>query len=480
MKKEKAAYSRTSNSNPRNASADRLAAAASAFRAAIRISAPKIRQKTLNAVIDHILDCLPGASGAPYCLPLRNEYLKGLRHILQHRPHLEHLRDSKITGLIELCLSGLSEIADDQGTDTLSQQQGSANGSMASSTQISRSIQSTPLRISQKTNIVRSGSELITDIDEIVISLQALSTISRSALLSKSEEIFNCLLIFLSSAAASQMAQLAAFGTINSLLKTAMTEKINVAGEMLEACLPFIARLWQGPKPNALRDEMLLTLLLGIEMLRSESSPEARDDHLQAIENIIESFQLEYSRRKKEDLVQIDDLTFFCTEKVPRLNFFGMAPRYNNSRSISKWMFSSLLAALIAILNGAQSTSARGNGIKGADKRRRVARALDDVLRDAVTQGGFERVCALQLVPHMFLASDQTTSLFADRFDEFLNGALDDNASISSWSMICIAWQVTLYAQLRSRLMCYHLALCVIKTCPMFPRSKNHGPRFGV
>ncbi|KAL9618062.1 MAG: hypothetical protein Q9160_007191 [Pyrenula sp. 1 TL-2023] len=432
VKKEKAAYLRTSKSNPRNASADRLAAAASALRAAIRISVPRIRQKTLNAVIDHILDCLPGASGTPYCPPLRTDYLKGLRHILQHRPHLEHLRDGKITGLIELCLSGLTDIADDQSTDTSSQQQVSVNGSMISSTQISRSIQSTPLRISQKADIARSGSELITDTDEIVISLEALSTVSRSTLLSMSEEIFNCLLVFLSSAAVSQMAQLAAFGTINNLLKNAMTEKINLAVEMLEACLPLIARFWQGPKPSSLRDEMLLTLLLGIGLLRGESVPEAKDDHLQAIENLIESFQVEYSRRKKEDVLQIDDLTFFCTEKVPKLDLFGMAPCCNNSRSISKWMFSSLLAALIAILDSAQSTSTRGKEAEGSEKRRRMTRALDDLFRGAVTHGGFERVRALQLVPHMFLVSKRTASLFADRFDEFLNGALDDNAFISS------------------------------------------------
>lgn len=444
VKREKAVYSsQSAKPTPKNASGSRLSTAASALRVAIEIGVPKIRLKTVNAVIDHVLDCLPDTTGEIYCPPLSIEYLKCVRNLLQHPSHLEHLREVKKAELIDFYLSGLSNVLQDQGASVTNLQQVSGTGSMISSTQASRNAHSAQIRVSQRSDVQKSWSESTTITDELVLSIGILSTSSRCVPFYKFEEIVHVLFSFLSSTSTSTQTQQTAFQAVNNILKIAIIERTLLAREIVDYCLPLIARLWH-IKSSSLRDEMLVTLLLGIDTLKVDPCTSLKDDGLQAIENIVESFQIEHSRRKEKDLLQADDLQFFSSEEAPQMTLASLGPHCDSDRSISKWVFMKIWATLISVLDSAQSVPPprKAKDDEDLDKRRRVARPIDDLLRNATILQGSSRVQALQLVPHLLSCAPQTARQFVDRFDEFLSGSIDDNASVSSWSMIAIAWYV--------------------------------------
>ena len=93
VRSDKPEYLRTNLPRKKAAIAARMATSATVLRYAVEIGVPVISHKTTVAVVDHITDILP-VSGDGYCSPLRNDYLKSLRAILEYPSHVEHLRSS--------------------------------------------------------------------------------------------------------------------------------------------------------------------------------------------------------------------------------------------------------------------------------------------------------------------------------------------------------------------------------------------------
>ena len=107
VRSDKPEYLRTNLPRKKVAIAARMSTSATVLRYAVEIGVPVISHKTTVAVVDHITDTLP-VPGDGYCSPLRSDYLKSLRAILEYPSHVEHLRSKHWQSLADFLVAGIT------------------------------------------------------------------------------------------------------------------------------------------------------------------------------------------------------------------------------------------------------------------------------------------------------------------------------------------------------------------------------------
>ncbi|KAK0664212.1 Serine/threonine-protein kinase tel1 [Lasiodiplodia hormozganensis] len=84
---------------------------AECMRHTVELGLLTIRYKTMRALVDHILQALPDPSGSGYIDPLVPGYIKCLRLVLQHPPHVEHLPVKESSATMKFCLEAFTALA---------------------------------------------------------------------------------------------------------------------------------------------------------------------------------------------------------------------------------------------------------------------------------------------------------------------------------------------------------------------------------
>jgi len=159
VSKEKPKYIKAASKTSKASAALRLQVTAAALRLTVEAGVFRIRFKTALSVLDHIADTLPLRDGA-LCEPLKNDYLKVFRILLDYAPHGEHMRQKQWQSFVDFTLDCLSIIL---GDDTV----GSSITTSTATSVASRHDRSLSLRPSQRSG--RSiGKEKATLAEEAV------------------------------------------------------------------------------------------------------------------------------------------------------------------------------------------------------------------------------------------------------------------------------------------------------------------------
>lgn len=414
---EKSAYSRSNKSSARSASAPRLPLCASAFRATVEVSVAVLRTKTVHAIIDHIVQTLIQPGDGLWDL-IAIDYIKGLRLLFENPAHVEHLTGSDWVDAITFCLSCLSSTGDEAAqlsicTSHWSLSEAIANdeGSRISSSQLNRSIA-----------------------DEAVVCIQLLTATPTAPLQERVRQTMSALLVYLSTAIPANASQ--ALKAINNLLDRVVCDQCALVKDFIPDIIPIIRRLWLTKSP-AVKDEILVTMILCMDLLHSSPYSLFPQVSLHPLEDLLETLENEYTRRPDKEQIQIDDLVFYQSD-ISSQHLYLFGPRLGSSRAEHNWTLIWTISSLIGILDKALDHMSDPAGNEPvSNKRPRLLSRTDDISRECITLTGPKKVYRLQLLS--FLGGRMSIEKKASLLSRLATSIVDDNPSTSNWTLLAIS-----------------------------------------
>ena len=398
------------------------------LRYAVDIGVSVISYKTAAAVIDHITDTLPVA-GEGYCSPLSNDYLKSLRAILEYPSHVEHLREKHWQSLSDFLVAGIKHGSAEEASNK--------NGASArTESEDSRNSRYLSIRTSQQSSARSLGSQSTSSTTELLISLSLLTSATNAPLMTRARSILPCLTDFLERATTSQHD---AFAAVNNVLSRAITEDISLARSAIFGLVPVIRRLWL-TKSSVVRDQMIITLTLGHELLAPQDSTRLAENERLCLSNLFDALVLDYQRRNDRELLHMDDIRFTETGESQPVGLQGIMPVTESGRALSNWSVASIIASLAVAIDAFRSTEEMVEvSNETPRKRRKVATHVDDIISKALASTGSEKTSALQIIIFLMKGSERASEAVAIHILQFASGILEDDSTVASWSMLLFA-----------------------------------------
>jgi ataxia telangiectasia mutated family protein len=428
VRSDKPEYLRTNSPRKRATLATRLSTSATVLRYAVEIGVLVISHKTTIAVIDHITDTLP-VSGEGYCSPLRNDYLKSLRAILEHPSHVEHLRMTQWQSLSEFLVAGITHGS----AEEASFKNVSAGREESEDSRNSRYLS---VRTSQHSSSRSLGSQSTNSTAELLISLNLLTAATNAPLMTRASSILPCLTEFLEHATISQHD---AFAAINNVLSRAIAEDIFLARSAVFGLMPIVRRLWS-TKSSVVKDQMIITLTLGHELVANQDSTRQTESERLSLSNLFDVLVLDYQRRSDREMLHMDDIRFAEVGTSQPVGLQGIVPVIESGRALSNWSVVSIIASL-AVANdsfpNAEETAELSNGTPR--KRRKITKRVDDIVSRALASTSSEKAGALQIIIFLMEKSECIADIIAVHIVKLASGILDDDSTVASWSMLLFA-----------------------------------------
>lgn len=406
------------------------------LRTAVDIFLRNIRVKTVRTIIDHITETIP-VPGEGLWEPLSVDYTKCLASLLQYPPHTEHLGDADWERLVDFCLDAINVQESDESQPSIR----SGHRSAPEDPLDAGDGRSTPLRM---TPVPGNREKFVGDrntVGEVVACIQLLTSSPSAPIQAAAESVLKGLVEFVRSPSlmASNAHQLA-FSSINTVVSRVLFDQSELARSSLTDLIPVIRRLWT-TKLQSLKDELLVTIMLCLVTFADAAHKSPSESLLRSIEGLASSLQSEYVKRSDRELLQADETVFY--QKGGRGNGPVYGPRLGNARSEHNWTAIWALANLLKLAEqAAVRESSHDVPEELSSKRQRLTSGIDDVFRDAISGIGAQRICALQMVPFVEAEIDiETKASFVQRL---IPSILDDNSTISTWTMIALTRWVSL------------------------------------
>lgn len=429
----------------------RLAACADAVCVVVKAGTPKLKVKTIEAIVDHITQTLP-ASDDEYCQPLAQYYLKALRIVFEYSPNVERLKKSTWIEVVDFCVHGLNQhLNGHDGQSSGSIRSFSGSGPGLSSNSMAKS--STPISNPQK----RTSSTSRQNVQDILQTLCLLVSTPNAAIADKYHIVIDTVIRLLQTLgnSVSQLHQLA-FSIVNVVLSHTCMDQVSFSQSVARNIIPVICRFWQGKivaqdeMLNLVRDEMLIflfTIQLHIEKgLRSEENGEI----LTRLEELSDTLVSDYSRRSDRDQLQLDDLEMINLgiemSKTPPFSLNIYRLRAHNSRAERNWGVLQAISILerLIILGHRKGQPTAGIVDKLESditprKRRRLTQSSDRLI--SFLKSGNERtqISALQALPFIIQGCQLSASELEEVMDQLRSCASDKRGNISSWALLAIA-----------------------------------------
>lgn len=451
---EKRLYLSAKNEAARAKAERTLSNCSEALRITIKAGAEKLKPKTVRAIIEHVTQLLPVATGE-YCLAFSQPYLKVLNTLLGHEAHIELLEQDDWLATIDFCLNGIKQYETDSGISPVS----CGNSitvplSTASSahTSISRSSAKSAQGETHLSTIKKRNSE------ELMECLLSLISASNAPVSERTENILNTIVHFLYSQGhvVSHFHQ-TAFSALNAVLSVTSGDEISLSESLVHKILPTISRLWSSKTAandemlNVAKDEMAITILLlrlHMEKLVSDA-PTNELEHM--LKDVQESLINDYEKRAERDQLQLDDLDISFSHNrngnPDSLHCGYLRLRPQALRAERKWAVVQVLAILDHLLHEttASSISAVAKDNQDAEnarhprKRRRIAKRFDSLIDDIKICDTVGQLVALQTLLFALPASQVSEPALVDMLMNLAPLVLDRSSDISCWAMLCIA-----------------------------------------
>lgn len=422
-----------SKSSKSSNAANRLSDCASVFRLAVDLGVRKITSKTANALIDHVVETLPVA-GEAYCQPLTDDYFKALRAILQHATHVEHLRDRKWCTLADFLIQGISHYA--------LEEDNSSSGPFASSlSQHSRNGRITSFRVSQSSGSHATPYEAGRTGEDLFFCLERLTAATNAPTMSRAGMIIDCMVRFFNSPSSTTSLHQIAFCCVNNIAARIATEDSKLAQKVTLEMIPIVRRLWSSKK-SLLQDEMLITLVLLRDIIKTLPTRSSAEDVQSLLSNLLEVISAEYSRRNERDILQLDEVLFIHnqTHQVMSLDNFRIRPEH--IRGTFNWATISLLASLVLAVDRFSNLMPNGKTNDTPGKRLKLTNYVDDVFQQSLVASNLIKIRALQTVPFLLNESTAVSDRFVNLLVQFTNQILDEDPTVAAWTMVAISRQV--------------------------------------
>ncbi|KFY70947.1 hypothetical protein V499_08838 [Pseudogymnoascus sp. VKM F-103] len=452
---EKRLYLSAKNDKARTKAEKTLSSCSEALRITIKSGAEKLKPRTVRAVIEHITQLLPVASGE-YCLAFSQQYLKVLNILLGHEAHVELLDQDDWLATVEFCLDGIEQY--ESSTRAASVPYGNSITvplSTGSSVYTSRSRSSVKFVSGEAhlSSIKKRNSE------ELMECLLSLVSAPNSAVSERTEHILKAIVHFLNSQGnvVSSFHQIA-FAALNVVLSVTSADELSLAESVVCSVVPCISRLWSSKTAandemlNTAKDEMAITiLLLRLHLERLVSDPLRDDDLGNILKDLRDSLANDYEKRAERDQLQLDDMDFSIDPSENRisssLSCGYLRLRQQAPRAERKWAVVQVLAILDNLLHGAPLRSnlvatddnESPEGVSHPRKRRRITERFD-ALADEIRLGdsGVQLV-ALQTLFFALPPSQVSQHTLAGILPTLASLVLDRNINISCWAILCIS-----------------------------------------
>ncbi|OAX85516.1 hypothetical protein ACJ72_00105 [Emergomyces africanus] len=431
---EKSSYNRAKTPLSKSPSGTRLTTCASALRTTVELGVRKIRSKSVTALLRHVSDTMQNP-GERLWEPLSGDYIKILRTILQYPPHLEHLSKDDWHHIVNFCFQAIGVNKPSEGSllsirsrTRLQSESLGDPGSPASS------VERSPLRHNRN-----SRSEATSKTDELETCIQLLFSSPTAPILDEPVRLIDGLVDYLQSQNSISRTPQAAFSALNSVLLKLITDDIPLVRNTLLDVIPIIKRFWR-TKSGILKDEMLITLMLGKPILQQFTQSSPPDSFAEMLQGLTERLYQEYIRQPEKDFLQVDDLIFTFGPTPRPMGTRTMAPRLGVLRAEQNWTILQIIAEFSTILDNMCHTLDNEPQTMGRpNKKQHLLSRRSDFFREAWTSTGVTRICALQLLPFILLEKEPEVEELSTHLKQLTVNILDENGTIASWAMIAIA-----------------------------------------
>ncbi|TQV91433.1 hypothetical protein V2A60_008921 [Cordyceps javanica] len=417
----------------------RLNKCARAVRAAASRGAPKLKQKTLSAIIDHITQVLPGP-GDGYVRPLLNDYVKALTEILSRAANVEYF-SRKDGHLWQICVDFYLDIVShcipqngpiDQGLI--------GRNSPAPSTPRSTLRSNSGSLLSQKLPEIAEGEPARDALEGLLCLVSA----PNAHILSQYQDIASVALrvLRLHNLSLGSL-QTMSFAIVNAIISATQLDDPAYTGSLVQDLLPLMAHWWRADKVSqddtikSLRNEILRTILLSQPQIEHLAVNKWDDNVREDVVYLLEPLWQEYSKRSSNYQLQLGDITF-ATKSLPtdylQIGIFGLNPL--NMEAEGSWGIVQCIAALEAILGRQKPLGVSSQRAEQPRKRRRVDQA-NSRLRIRLKDRHIEIVyTALQVIPFILATGALVADEIQDLLSEIIGLTTHKDTSVASWALI--------------------------------------------
>jgi serine-protein kinase ATM len=422
---------RTEKSNHQKSSRntdDKFLVCVDAFRLVVEHGVTAFRRKHSSpAIVNHILQTLPHSDGQFYEL-LTRPYAKILRTFLEYRPHSDHLSEEQWRELVALCLNGIvaknEELDSDNGTEQAPSTHRNARGSR-SATPATGNVSFRPIAARPRLASNVTGDQAIEDFSA---ALSILLSIPHLPILTVSEMCIGGLLQFFDDASPVSQAQAQEYilSSLNAFLRLSVTENLELGFQLVTRVVPNLRRLWSNKLHTALKDQVLLFLLLGKPLYAQiVLKIESFEAELSRLFNV---FFLEYCRRREVDILHGDDLEFRISSSSRPMSCETFHLRTGVSKSEQAWTQLDVLADIFSLVHKDFSTQ--------NDKRRKLENPVFGILDDLLTADKSEKVAYLQFLSFIvlkFKLNDSEQESFVQKLSSIIS---DDDPQVAYWALV--------------------------------------------
>ncbi|RMD40772.1 hypothetical protein DV735_g4374, partial [Chaetothyriales sp. CBS 134920] len=428
VRTERPAYVSRANGRSRTvALANRLASAATALRLTVEASCPVLEYRSALSVLNHVITALPTADDS-LLEPLRSDYLKCFRIVLEYGPHGEHLRPKKWQALVDFALAGLAVLADldDDVNSSTAQDKGSGETST-----ISLSFRASQAS-SQKSSRNATGSA----VEDLMAALRALTSITNAPLISRASDICDTVV---SCIIAVPRAQEYALETFNNVVLMICSEDTVLLKSKIEALVRVYRQLWTWSKTTGtLREQILISLYASRAVFAAHPPALATVDYTPKQE-LYSTLLTEYSERSFKDMLQFDDIVIQMSDfRPPKPVSYDLVPAAHSGAAVSNWTLLEVLAILVTSLSSAPQAQEEAEEANEdlPRKRRKLDLPVHELMAHAQNGQASEKLAALQVL--FFLASVDSP-LCEDICQRASSLALllsDENHNTSTWAFL--------------------------------------------
>ncbi|ORY15344.1 hypothetical protein BCR34DRAFT_559064 [Clohesyomyces aquaticus] len=411
---------------------------ATALRHVINSGVRTIKASTVEIIVDHIVDVLPGKEGS-LVKPLLEDLPKALRALLEYQPHVERLSQDCWNATVDFCIESLSclFVEPDPGPPN------SWNSTGLSSSRGRTPSESTDAALKSGSRSKPIPDDLVHTAEDFVICLQLLTRVSNAPVLAKADEIISTLVHFLERKIGRGYAP--ALATINSILARTTLCSIELTKGTVRSLLPLMRSLWSDP---FLRDEILI-VLMRTESHISSMLAESRDESTSSeVEALVETIYGDYRRRQETSALQFLEDDHLCFRHIGKpgsethpLNTYAFSMGLEYSRCEGLWATVSAIAHFSFMLDERKrkKSQERDSGEEAFIKRLRISHHFQDYLRDVSEPRSNAKRAALQVIAFMAQEGPLDTEDLEQTLERLTPFISDENPAHSTWAMIGLA-----------------------------------------
>jgi len=420
--KQKTAFNKGSKT-AKSTAQNMLSASARALRAVLDVATNSLSLKAAKFVIENI--CLILTTETGIFDVLSSDYIRCLRIVLEHQPHVEHLR-ATWTEVLAFCVKTLDHYQEPF-LDQNSPQLASTGRSSVRSTfvgSVSGSMRPQP-RI---------------EVDELVSCVRQLCRAPNVPILDHAKTTVAPLLQYFNLTASFGRSHYEAMSAINLITARTITSDVALTVWITKQVLPCIVSMWS-MKSLQLRYEMLSFLVLTRVHVAREISTGEDQDFTNSIESLIETFRADYSHRRGRDQIHLEDLALTMSSHLDQdiPGGFAMGLQPGNADAEAHWTivwFIAFCSIMIDRRNRLASVEVSPSHQRA--KRARVSTHLDDLLHWSSSSTNAEQTSNLQILSFAVVVGPIST----DHLSRIIALALDcssgSNPTISSWALILL------------------------------------------